>query len=572
MSCKRIHWLNTYSLNYREKVALVHCSAVYSGVFTMGREAPTGLPPASGEMLPLTPRARAELAASVLPVSPQAGVCLHITSLPGAYGIGEIGAGARRFLDTLAVTGLHVWQFLPLGPTAYGDSPYQPLSTFAGNEMLIDVGELVSMGLLSAHETAPLQRLPLHSVDYGRLIPLKTALLQHAAERFSRVADAGLRAEFDRFVDEHDRQWLHDYALFRILKSGHGERPWMDWEADYVHRETRALAQVARQSAHAISGIKVLQFLFDRQWRQLRAHARERGITLFGDMPICIAFDSADAWVNRDILRVDADGQPDFVAGVPPDYFSENGQLWGNPLYDWEKHRANGYAWWIKRLRASATLADIVRIDHFRGFEAYWAVPAGAANARVGSWQPGPGDSLFEAFRSALGTLPIVAEDLGVITEEVEALRKRHAIPGMHVLQFDVDVTDFALTDVDANAVCYTGTHDNDTTLGWFRGSPDDRRSPAEIAATQKAALALTGGSPETIHLNLIRAAFATAARMAIAPMQDFLGLGSEARINTPGTSTGNWRWRMLDTQLDAPAQELIGNLVAAAGRNTAEA
>ncbi|HEX5787567.1 MAG TPA: 4-alpha-glucanotransferase, partial [Woeseiaceae bacterium] len=445
--------------------------------------------------------------------------------------------------------------------------PYQPLSTFAGNEMLIDVAALMEEGLVRNGDARALEALPRHTVDYGGLIPLKTGLLRRAAGRFQATASAAAKSDFDRFVERHDRDWLHDYALYRILKSQHGEKPWMDWEPAVVHREPRVLARIEGERAADLLAIKVLQFLFDRQWQGLREHARERGVTLFGDMPICIAFDSADAWANRDILRVDEDGRPDFVAGVPPDYFSEDGQLWGNPLYDWAKHASNGYAWWIKRLEASAAAADIVRIDHFRGFEAYWAVPAGAATARTGSWQPGPGDPLFAALRKAMGNLPIVAEDLGVITADVEALRRRHAIPGMHVLQFDVDVTGFELDDVEAQSVCYTGTHDNDTTVGWFRGSPDDLRSPAAIAATQSAALALTGGTAATIHLDMIQAAFATEARIAIAPLQDYLGLGSEARTNTPGTSHGNWRWRVLEDQLDAGFRRQVERLVEHSGR-----
>lgn len=508
-----------------------------------------------------------EAHAPVLPVEPQAGVCMHLSSLPGDYGIGEIGTAAHRFVDLLADTGLRVWQFLPLGPTAYGDSPYQPLSTFAGNEMLIDIAGLAELGLVRNLEAWKLENLPRHSVEYSALIPLKSALLRMAAGRFDAVADAATRAAFDGFVERHDRDWLHDYALFRILKTQHGERPWMEWTPDYVHRETRVLRRLETERRADILAIKVLQFLFDEQWQRLREYARGCGITLFGDMPICIAFDSADAWANRDILRLDVDGRPDFVAGVPPDYFCEDGQLWGNPLYDWKKHAANGYAWWIKRLQASSSAADIVRIDHFRGFESYWAVPAGASTARVGSWQPGPGDPLFAALRNAMGYLPIVAEDLGVITEDVEALRRRHAIPGMHVLQFDVEVENFSLADVEANSVCYTGTHDNDTTVGWFRGSPDDLRTTAAIEAAQAAALAITNGTPETIHLDMIRAAFQTEARIAIAPLQDYLGLGSEARTNTPGTSHGNWRWRVLQSQLDAPFRRQVAGLVEKANR-----
>ena len=284
-------------------------------------------------------------------------------------------------------------------------------------------------------------------------------------------------------------------------------------------------------------------------------------------MPIYIALDSSDAWANREILRLDTDGRPDNVAGVPPDYFSEDGQLWGNPLYDWEQHAADGYRWWIDRLRSSAKLTDIVRIDHFRGFESYWSVPADSDTARVGAWEPGPGDAIFDAMKDALGNLPIVAEDLGVITPAVEGLRDRHHLPGMRVLQFDVCDPEFLLSDVGQNSVCYTGTHDNDTTQGWFNGSPDDIRSAEEIESTQRAVLRITGGKAETIHEDLINAAFSTDAQLAIAPMQDYLGLGSDARLNVPGTSGGNWRWRVLVTQLTPEVCDNVADIVRASGR-----
>ena len=321
------------------------------------------------------------------------------------------------------------------------------------------------------------------------------------------------------------------------------------------------------QEADEIRGIKIIQYLFFRQWQALRSYAHDNGIVLFGDMPIYIALDSSDAWAHRELLRIDRDGNPDHVAGVPPDYFSADGQLWGNPLYDWEKHAASGYQWWIDRLRATADLADLVRIDHFRGFEAYWAVPAEAETARDGAWEPGPGDAIFDAMTNALGKLPIVAEDLGVITPEVEDLRDRHNIPGMHVLQFDVCDPSFQLSDVKQNSVCYTGTHDNDTTIGWFRGSPEDMRGTSEIALHQEAALKVTGGSAETIHTDLIRAAFSTDACIAIAPLQDYLGLGSEARLNTPGTPGGNWRWRVLESQLSPKLCDNIASIVEASER-----
>ena len=494
---------------------------------------------------------------------------LHITSLPGQYGIGEIGGQALAFVDTIRSMGLRVWQFLPLGPTAYGDSPYQPLSSFAGNAMLIDIEGLVSEGLLSGAEIRDLSGLPPDYVDYGQLIPRKTSLLTVAAGRFASKASEKLRAGYRDFVEHNDADWLHDYALFRVLKSVHEERPWPEWSPEYAERDPRALERVAAENGDRIESIKIIQFLFFHQWRRLREYANENGVRLFGDMPIYIALDSADAWANRDLLMLDDAGRPSHVAGVPPDYFSSDGQLWGNPLYDWEKHAATGYAWWIDRLRASARLADIVRIDHFRGFEAYWAVPADAENARVGAWEPGPCDGIFEAMRNALGKLPIVAEDLGMITPEVTALRDRHGIPGMVVLQFDIAGDDFSLTSVPDNCVCYTGTHDNDTTLGWFKGSPNDMRSADEIAATQRAALDVTGGTPETIAFDMVNAAFSTAARLVIAPLQDYLGLGSEARINTPGTSSNNWRWRTNVTQLNDELCHNVKKAVQESGRET---
>ncbi|MCI0517008.1 MAG: 4-alpha-glucanotransferase [Woeseiaceae bacterium] len=503
-----------------------------------------------------------------LPSKPQAGVCLHITSLPGLYGIGEIGDAACAFVDAMADMELRVWQILPTGPTAYGDSPYQPLSTFAGNELLVDTASLIRAGLLTSNEADALLSLPAHTVDYGALIPRKKALLERAAGRFEAQATAELKADFDRFVERHDRAWLHDYALFRVLKSRHGERAWPEWDPAFVHREERALRGVEAKAARQIENIKVVQFLFHRQWQRLREYASERRVLLFGDMPICIALDSADAWADREMLCIDADGRPERVAGVPPDYFSQDGQLWGNPLYDWRAHAANGYRWWIERLRRAADLTDFVRIDHFRGFEAYWSVPFEAATARIGEWQPGPGDAVFDAMREALGHLPIIAEDLGVITPEVDALRDRHRIPGMKVLQFEVSYEGFDVDKVEENCVCYTGTHDNDTTVGWFRGSPDDNRRPDEIARTREAVIEVTGGSAETIHDDLTRLAFSTRARLAIAPLQDFLGLGSEARLNTPGTSGKNWRWRMESEQLTPSRRAAIAEMVADAGRS----
>ena len=503
----------------------------------------------------------------VLPPGRQAGVGLHISSLPGPYGIGEIGEQALRFIDGMQRMQLGVWQFLPTGPTAYGDSPYQPLSTFAGNELLIDIGNLIELRLLSDEEVKDLKALPTDFVDYGALIPIKNSLLALAASRFRGIADPALQSAYQQFVEQHDKSWLHDYALFRILKTQHGEQPWPAWAPEYAHRDRTAISHLESTAAEQIESIKIIQFLFHHQWEQLKDYAHTHGVSLFGDMPIYIALDSSDAWANPEILRIDRDGRPDHVAGVPPDYFSEDGQLWGNPLYAWDKHAQNGYQWWIDRLRSSAALADIVRIDHFRGFEAYWSVPADAKIARAGAWEPGPGDAIFDALRAALGVLPIVAEDLGVITPEVDALRDRYQIPGMRVLQFDVCDAEFRLTDVGENSVCYTGTHDNDTTVGWFLGGPEDIRTEEEIRSTQEAVLRVTEGTPDTIYADLIRAAFSTDARIAIAPMQDYLGLGSEARINTPGTSSNNWRWRVCESQLTDKLNAQVASMVTNSGR-----
>lgn len=503
----------------------------------------------------------------VLPHERQAGVCLHITSLPGKYGVGEIGDSARRFIDAMTRMNLRVWQFLPTGPTAYGDSPYQPLSTFAGNEMLVDIAAIIDAGLLRPGEADSLLALPAHAVDYGKLIPRKMALLDLVAERFQARPATDLKAEFDSFLDNHDQRWLHDYALFRVLKSRHGERPWPEWQAPFKHRETVALRGVEAAAGRQIERIKIIQFLFHRQWRQLREFAEDRNVLLFGDMPMFVALDSADAWANREILRLDHNGMPTMVAGVPPDYYSEEGQLWGNPLYDWDRLAADGYRWWIDRLRHAAAQANLVRLDHFRGFESYWAVPFTSVTARIGEWRTGPANAIFDAMHDAMGNLPIVAEDLGVITPEVDALRDRYRFPGMKVLQFEVDDEDFDISSIDELCICYTGTHDNDTTVGWFHGSPQDRRSTEEIRTTQKAVLEITNGRPETIHRDLTSLAFSSNARLAIAPLQDYLGLGSVARLNTPGTSENNWRWRMQPEQLSPSLLHSIGELVDASGR-----
>ena len=505
---------------------------------------------------------------SILPGPKKAGVGIHFASLAGAYGIGDIGDSAMAFIDKLVEMKIHVWQFLPTGPTAYGDSPYQPLSAFAGNEMLIGIEPLIRLGLLNAGEAEGLTGLSSGQVDYGQLIPKKHALLTRAAERFSSVANAALQNAYKNFLELHGKLWLNDYAVYRVLKSMHHERPWPEWDTSFVHRDPDAMQQVEESHRKVIENIKITQFLFDQQWQALKQCARESGILLFGDMPIYIALDSADAWAHPEILMIDKNGRPSHIAGVPPDYFSEDGQLWGNPLYDWSFHESNGYQWWIERIQHAAGQMDLVRIDHFRGFEAYWSVEFGAETARNGKWIPGPGAALFDSMKEALGTLPIVAEDLGVITPEVDALRHRHNIPGMKVLQFEVGDPAFDLSEILENCVCYTGTHDNDTTVGWFNGGNEDTRSEQEIFETRKNAMRVTGGSEETIHQDMIRLAFNSQARLAIVPMQDYLGLGSESRLNIPGTTSNNWCWRVAEEQLSPEFCKSVANLIKEAARS----
>jgi 4-alpha-glucanotransferase len=513
------------------------------------------------------PKTTRKTASVALGLGRLAGVGIHLSSLPGPYGVGDIGDCAKTFVDQLAAMGLGVWQFLPLGPTAFGDSPYQPLSAFAGNANLVGLEPLLRLGLLRESELQVVAELPQDFTDYGRLIPLKRGLLAQASERFQARRGNGLLAEFEDFLHRVGDAWLNDYALFRVLKTAHGERPWPEWDKAYVRREAAALARARNEHRASIENTMVTQFLFDRQWRALRDYASGRGVCLFGDMPIYIALDSADAWAHPEMLQIDRDGRPAQVAGVPPDYFSEDGQLWGNPLYDWDYHKETGFRWWVERMRHAAAQAHLVRIDHFRGFEAYWSVPFEATTAREGVWLKGPGDALFEALETTIGPLPIVAEDLGVITPEVDALRENHGIPGMVVLQFEVGDPDFDLAAIDENSVCYTGTHDNDTTAGWFRGNGDDTRTAQEIADTQEQTLALTGGTAATIAEDMIRLAFASPATIAIAPMQDYLGLGSEARLNTPGTTLNNWRWRLRPGQLTPQRLEEVAGLVRAASR-----
>lgn len=468
-----------------------------------------------------------------------AGVLLHPTALPGAQGCGVLDQHAVRFLDFLQAAGCKYWQVCPLGPTGYGDSPYQCYSAFAGNPNLVDLAPLVRHGLLPASELTAFAALPADRVDFDAIARLKPRLLRTAHALFRQKQPALPYGDYAAFC-ARESHWLDDYAYFRALKDHFGGKPWWEWpvaERDHA----RALKSPLRaRLADAADAWRFGQYLFFGQWAQLRAAAQERGVSIIGDLPIFVAGDSADAWAGPHLFELDPKTlQPVAVAGVPPDYFSADGQLWGNPLYAWDAHRADGYAWWCARLRAALEQCDIVRIDHFRGFDAYWRVPLPAANARQGEWVPGPGLDLFRAFKAALPDARIIAEDLGILTESVNQLRAATGLPGMLVLQFawGGDARNSYLPhNAPRNAVVYSGTHDNDTTVGWYRAAGEHERDHV------RRYLRVSG---DDIAWDFIRASYASPARLAIVPLPDLFSLGSEARFNTPGVASGNWRWRV---------------------------
>ena len=466
--------------------------------------------------------------------SRRAGILLHPSSLPGSYGIGELGPEAQRWLEFLHSAGQRVWQVLPLGPTGYGDSPYQSFSSFAGNPLLISVELLAAEGWLSQEELQPLRALPAERVDFGRLIPLKFPLLQQAARRFLA---AGAAPDYRQFVSEQ-ALWLEDYVLFMALKQENGGRSWIEWPAGVRRREAALLAEARERNAALLEELRVQQYWFFRQWQALRQRAAELDITIIGDLPIFVALDSADTWADQELFDLDDQGQPNSVAGVPPDYFSATGQRWGNPLYLWDLHEQRGFDWWIHRVRSSLRLYDLLRIDHFRGFEAYYRIPADEPTAVNGQWLKGPGQALFTALERALGSLPVIAEDLGIITPEVEELRDANGLPGMRVLQFAFSGNPrdpYLPHNHVPGCVVYTGTHDNDTTRGWYGAAPE-----AEKDLVRR----YLGCDDEQAPWALLRAAFASVADTAIVPLQDVLGQGSEARMNTPGQAGGNWSYR----------------------------
>lgn len=482
-----------------------------------------------------------------------AGILLHPTSLPGRYGIGDLGPNAYEWVDALVYAKQSWWQILPLGPTGYGDSPYQCFSAFAGNPYLLSPDKLVEDGLLQPSDL-PATTFPAERVDYGPVIQFKNAVLTRAWENFKRGAAPALRAEFESFCHAEQR-WLDDYTLFMALKEAHGGASWLTWDAPSRRREPATLQKARADHADAIGRHAFGQFLFFRQWTALKRYANEQGLKLIGDVPIFVSSDSADVWANPELFLLDEERQPKVVAGVPPDYFSATGQLWGNPLYDWAALKQTDYAWWIDRMRATLKQVDLIRIDHFRGFEAYWEIPAGMPTAQVGQWVKGPYDDLFIAMQAALGSLPLIAEDLGVITPEVDALREQFKLPGMRVLQFafgGATEDRFLPHMYEHNTVVYTGTHDNDTTRGWYAAITESERDFV------RRYLARDG---HNIAWDLIRLAWASVADYAIVPVQDVLDLGTEARMNTPGTSSGNWTWRLQPGQLSHATLDRLGDL-----------
>jgi len=489
---------------------------------------------------------------------------LHPTSLPGPYGAGDLGPEALSFVEFLAAAGQKIWQVLPLNPTGFGDSPYQCFSAFAGNPLLISLDLLAEQGLLNNADLAAAPPLPTRSIDYGAVITFRFAMLQKAAIVFFASFDreARRKAEYERFCAEQS-VWLDDYALFMALKDAHGGVAWTAWERDVAGREPAALARWGERLAGEIATYKFWQFEFFRQWGAVREACKRKGIRIMGDVPIYVSHDSVDVWTAPQFFWLSEQWNPQKVSGVPPDYFSATGQLWGNPTYQWDRLREDGYRWWIARLRGVLKLFDLVRIDHFRGFEAFFEIPAGEATAVNGAWLKGPGAELFEVLEREFGELPIVAENLGSITPEVEAIRRRFNFPGMAILQFafgtDPQGPSFRPHNYEPNLVAYTGGHDNDTTVGWWTsGIADSTRSEEGLRLEREFASAYLNLRGEEIQWAMIHALMASVADTVLIPMQDLLGLGSEARMNVPGRMGGNWRWRYEREQLSpAIAQRL---------------
>jgi 4-alpha-glucanotransferase len=490
-----------------------------------------------------------------------AGVLVHATSLPGPFGIGDMGPATGRFLDWASEAGLKLWQVLPLGPAGLNGSPYNSPSAFAGNPLLISPQLLADEGWLSPDAIEGAPRFDEDRLLLEKVKEWKMGLLRRSWSGFRESAVPECRRELDEFVEgPEQRFWLEDWALYAALKRRFAGKSWLEWDAELRQRRPGALRAAAEDLAEEVAFERYLQFLFFRQWRALRREAHARGLGLIGDVPFYVAPDSADIWANQELFQVDGEGRPTKVGGVPPDYFSEDGQLWGNPLYRWERIAERGYDWWIERIRANLRLVDRLRLDHFRGFAAYWEVDAGEKTAVGGRWAPGPGRALFDALREKLGDLPLIAEDLGIITEDVVQLREELALPGMRVLQFAFD--DPASSHLPehhaSNSVAYTGTHDNDTLLGWFEGLEEHRRGHV---------LERLGCDAGEVLWKMISATFGSPAALALVPLQDLFGLGGEARMNRPGVARGNWRWRARSSLFNLELASRLRRLAAATGR-----
>ena len=489
------------------------------------------------------------------------GLLLHPTSLPGPHGSGDL-AGASWFIDRLAAMHQTWWQMLPVGPTGYGNSPYQSPSTFAGNPLLIGFEPLVQDGLLSQVEFDSIGVSENGSVDFDAIIPLRSTVLGTVAACFADRASGPIKDAFRAFVERHGSIWLEDFALFTALKRANELRPWWQWDEGLRSRRPQAIAQAKRELSGSIQRVRMEQFLFDRQLGAVRSYASQNGIKLIGDIPIFVAHDSADVWANRELYHLDSDGMPTVIAGVPPDYFSVTGQRWGNPLYDWDRHIESGFEWWESRLRRMFELFDLVRVDHFRGFAASWHIPAAEPTAVNGQWVEAPGQEMFDALSERFGSLAVIAEDLGLITPDVEELRDRYGFPGMKVLQFGFGTESaHALSEFRSNVVAYTGTHDNDTARGWFDSRPEE--SPAELAV----AIDQLGSTADTFAWDLIGAVMHSVANTAVIPVQDLLGLGTEARMNEPGTMVDNWTWRLRRDQIGTDIVDRMARLTIESGR-----
>ena len=493
-----------------------------------------------------------------------AGMLLHITSLPTRYGIGDVGPAAFAWIDRLYEAGQSWWQALPLGPTGYANSPYQALSSFAGNWLLISPDGLIEDGLSRASDCEGYS-FSNDSVDYEAVLSFKIRLLETAWHNFSGGARADLRPAYEEFCSSQ-AHWLDDYALFRALKAKYNGAYYLDWPAELVKRSSEAMAQARRELSTEIQEVRFAQFLLSRQGERLRQYARAKGLRLIGDLPFFVSPDSSDVWANPELFLLDEQHRPRFVAGVPPDYFSAQGQLWGNPIYNWDVMKRNRYRWCLDRLRALVTHVDVIRLDHFRAFAAAWHIPAGAPTAQSGNWVPGPGADFFEAVKRELGSLPFIAEDLGMITPDVTALRDSYQVPGTRVLQFGFNGDSgnpHLPHNYVHNTVVYTGTHDNNTTRGWFEELPDDQR---------RILWSYLGRSCESHEAAaaLMQFAWSSPAALAIAPLQDLLNLGAEGRMNVPGRAEGNWRWRCTETMLSASPFEWLRDMTTASTRSSA--